>query len=333
MAVYGEVFWYVAKRDATDGSALSILPVSPLEVQVEEDPRDLRYPVFRWRGRRMANEDFRQVVTHKRIGALRGEGPLQLCGAAVSVSVEAQDWAANYYAGGTSETLIKSAVPVSDVEAEKIKARWADTPNNLPHVIGPTIDDVKDLGVNVAGAQMLEARSFQVIEAATAFGMPAKMLNAAVSGSDITYQNVGEEFDSLLRQCLLPDYLEPAEQALSDLLTRSTIARFNTDAYLRPDVRTRAEVYKTLVDAGRPDIAGSVAGFAEFDLENSPVAPAPPAAVPSSLPFEQRSRSSDDVRAAEKRREVRCEAGHLVGKVVGTGHELYCRHCKRTVQA
>lgn len=322
MAVYGEVFWWVAKRDG-DGQALSILPVSPLEVTVDEDPRDLRYPILKWRGQTMANADFVQIVTHKAIGSLRGEGPLQRCGAAISVSVEAQDWAANFYAGGTSETTIKSAVPVSDTEAAAIKSKWAENPPNLPHVIGPTIDSVDQAGIDVAAAQALDARTYQVVETATQFGIPAKMLNAAVSGSDITYQNVGEEFDSLVRQCLLPDYLEPCEQALSDLLVRSTIARFNTDAYLRPDVRTRAEVYKTLTDAGMtPAQAGPIVGF-DVDLENAPMPPAMPAAVPDVLPIQTRS--------AAVMRDIRCATcRRLVGKVAGAA-ELFCRHCRAAV--
>jgi HK97 family phage portal protein len=329
MAVWGEAFWWVASRDIDD-QATALYPVPPEEVTVEENPRDLRYPVYKWRGRTMPREDFRQIVMQKRPGELRGAGPLQLCAGAISIAVAAQDWAANYFAGGNSETVIKSAVGIDDVEAATIKTKWADTPPNLPHVIGPTIEDVKGLGTNVAAAQMLEARDRQVVELATAFGMPAKMLNAAVSGSDITYQNVGDEWDELVRRCLLPNYLEPTEQAISDLLPRSTIARFNTDAYLRADVQTRANVFKTLVDAGMdPAQAASIVGF-DADLENAPMPPSMPSATPSSLPFE---RSAPGGQLVELRREIRCSRGHLVGKVVGSGHELYCRHCKATVAA
>ena len=89
MATRGEAWWWVASRDI-DGSALSLLPVNPAEVTVSEDERDLRYPIIEWRGRRMPNADMVQITLLREPGALRGVGPLQMCGAAISVAVESR---------------------------------------------------------------------------------------------------------------------------------------------------------------------------------------------------------------------------------------------------
>jgi hypothetical protein len=99
MATRGEAWWWIAARDI-DGNAISVLNVNPAEVTVTRDERDLRYPIIEWAGRRMPNADMRQLVYQRDSGGLRGYGPLQICGAAISVAVEAQEWAANFYAGG-----------------------------------------------------------------------------------------------------------------------------------------------------------------------------------------------------------------------------------------
>jgi HK97 family phage portal protein len=303
MASRGEAWWWVAARDSDD-VALSLIPVNPAEVSVEENVKDLRYPIIRWRGRLMPNADMIQIPFMLEPGSLRGVGPLQVCGAAISVAVESQEWAANYFAaGGRASTLVKSAVPLSNDEAAAFKADWVSVPNNMPRVIDPGIDSVTEVDGNPQGAQMLEARNHQNSDVARMFGIPGSLLEAAVEGSSITYQNVASEFDKFVRACLLPDYLEPIEQSMSDLLTRATVSRFNTDALLRADVKTRYDVYGIAVDKGILTIEEIRAkeGLEPGDVENAPVPLSLPQAIPASLPIQQRSRE-----------EVRCDGRRVL---------------------
>ena len=285
MATRGEAWWWVAARDI-DGVALSLLPVNPAEVTVEENERDLRYPIVKWRGREMRNEDMVQITLLREPGALRGAGPLQVCGAAISVAVEAQQWAANFFAaGGYPSILIKSAMALDEGEAEALKAQWIETYSNTPKVVDPGIEGVEELGKNVAGAQMMEAREYQVGDAARMFGIPASMLDHAVPGSSLTYQNLETEFDKFVRACLWPNYLEPIEQALSDLLTRSTTARFNLEALKRADSKTRFQNYQIGINAGfmSVDEARQFEGWEPGDVENAPIPFSAPAAIPGPI--------------------------------------------------
>ena len=123
-------------------------------------------------------------------------------------------------------------------------------------------------------AQLLQSRLASAADVATMFGMDAEMLNAATSGSSLTYQNVGQRFDNFIRTCLAPNYLEPIEHGLSEHLTRTTVARFNLQTLLRADVRTQADVYKTFIDAGLDAAqAGTIAGIDSL-VDTEPV-PAP----------------------------------------------------------
>ena len=267
----------------------------------------------------MRNEDMTQITyLPDPNNPLRGWGPLQACGAAVSVAVEAQEWAADWFAGNPANTWIKSAVDIDEAEAEGIKSQWMADSLNLPKVTGPLIEDVKDVGTDPERAQMTEARNFANGEIALMFSIPSTLLNYAVQGSTITYQNVGQVADDFLRQCLLPHYLEPMEQAMSDLLTRATIGRFNVEALLRADIRTRYDVYNVGIPLGVISVeeARAAEGFGPGDVENRPVPFAPPQAVPASLPVQMRSLQ-----------DARCpKCNRLNGRYEGYA-EVVCRKC------
>jgi HK97 family phage portal protein len=322
-ARYGETWWYVAKRDV-DGRALSLWPVPPYEVKVEANRADRLRPRIRWLDRLMPNEDM--ILDRWEPDPedeYRGVGPLQLCGSAVSVAVEAQEWAASFYSeGGFPSVYLKSDYHFEDEdEPTKIKSKWTATPPNTPHVLSPGLD-VGSLPVNPDGAQMLSARVHNNGEVALMFGIPGSMLEYVQSGSSLTYQNVGQRFDDFVKSCLKPLFLVGAEQALSELLPRSMTAKFDTDVFTRADPKTRMEIHKLAIESGvyGPDYAQMQEGIVPGDSETAPVEPVPsPAAVPTGLP----TRLS--------MRDVRCRScSRLLGRAEGTA-ELRCSHCK-TIQ-
>lgn len=320
MATRGEAWWWIASRDI-DGSPLSLYPMPALEVTVEENERDLLRPTIRWRNRVMRNEDVRQLIFSRIPGDLRGSGPLQLCGAAVSVGVEAQTYAANFFAqGGVPSVLIKSADPLSSDEAENLKAQWAESAINTPRVIDPGIEDVREMGVEPDKAQLNETRRFAKGDVSDMFGIPGPFVNYVESGSSLTYQNIAQVYDQLLKACLLPNYVEPIEQTMSDLLTRSTVARFNTEALLRADIRTRYDVYASGITSGVLTVeeARTKEGLAPGDVERAPVPMAPPQAYPSILPIQQRSAAP-----------IRCgTCNRLLAELAAPPYRFTCPKCK-----
>ena len=288
MATRGEALWWVAARDI-DGQALSLIPINPVEITIEDNPKDRRYPIITWGTRRMPNKDIIHITYAKEPGTLRGVGPLQMCGAAVSVAVESQEWAANFFgAGGVPSVLIKSAVQLDEAEAKAMKEQWVETPNNQPKVVDTAVDSVTPFEVTPQSAQLSDVRMASSGEVARMFGIPGSMLEYNVPGSSLTYSNNESEMRKFIDTCLGPNYLEPIEQSMSDLLTRSTVAYFNVDGLQRADLKTRAEVYKTLIDAGvEPERAADVSGMRDLtdaSVEVAPIPPAFPQSIPSRIP-------------------------------------------------
>jgi phage portal protein BeeE len=349
MAKYGEFIWWIASRDAQDfPSALILAPLN--EVTVTENTDNRLFPRYQWgnrTGTRYSAANPRGDFVHVMypVGepfALRGRGPLQMCGAASSVAVEAQEWAANFYAdGGNPSVLIRalgrlgSYAPgfeqmdplgqreAAQTEAEALRRQWTDRPNNVPRVIDESIESVEYKDVNTQGAQMLDAREHQNGDAARMFGIPGSLLEYVVSGSSLTYQNRAELKGALVELCLMPLYLEPIEQALSDLLPRSIVARFNVKGFLRADIKTRFEVHGIAIDKGiyAPEYAQAEEGIIPGDVEYAPVPFSPPSAVPESVP---RFASLRDVRCPTCARLVVRASGAVEG---------WCRHCKAEVKA
>lgn len=306
-ATRGEYWWWIAARD-TDDSALSVIRIAPWEIKVEDTGDRLRPRIF-WGNREMPLRDIRHGTFLPDPNSLsgpwqRGVGPLQLCGAAISVQVESDQWAANFFGedGGYPSLIIKAAGELTEdeagnSEADILRDQFLSKPHNTPRVIDQGIEDVKEFGSNVAGSQMLEAREANKGTSANLFGVPGALLEYGRPGSSLTYQTVTEVFTTFVRATLAPDYLESIEQNMSDLLTRSTVARFNVKGFLRADIKTRWEVYKLASEVIGTEEAATLAkqqeGLEAGDIEYAPVPFSPPQAVPVEIPS---TRSAEAVR-------------------------------------
>jgi HK97 family phage portal protein len=308
MATRGEVVWWIATRD-TDNLATALVVVPLQELTVEDNPKNRLRPIVKWGDREStwfspANPagQFVHVPYFKEPGALRGVGPLQLCGAAVSVTVEAQEWAANFYAGGGYPSIhMHSPVDMTEQEMDDLINQWMSKPANMPKGTSGELE-IKELSGPGDGAQMLSAREYQNGDAARMYGIPGKLVEYATGGSSLTYQNLGELFSEFVRGCLSISYLEPMEQALGDLLPRGQAARFNVKGFLRADIKTRWDVYDIAVRVLGQEAAAlwasTAEGFTPGDVEYKPIPYAPPAAIPASLP---ETRSESEVRCTGKR--------------------------------
>ncbi len=292
LATTGETVWYIANRDS-DGKASALVVVPLQELNVEVNPRDRLRPKYTWgtdsdqivstRWTPVEQDGrFVHVFMNEEPGKLRGDGPLQRAGVAASVSIEAQRWAANFYAaGGYPSINLHSEEELEDNDAEALVSQWMSKPNNIPKVTSGGLE-LKEFNVNPQGAQMLDARMHQDGEAARMFGVPGTMLEYNAPGSSLTYQNIGEVFTFFVKTCLQPIYLEPQEQAMSDLLPRTQAAAFNIDSFYRPDQKSRWEVYDIATRVIGVEEAAQWArereGLAPGDVEFKPVPFAPPIA-------------------------------------------------------
>lgn len=247
LACWGNAYWWIAARDF-DGLASSLINLHPPEVRVTWDRERLR-PRYEWRDRDITGDI--QHLTFMRFGdEPYGFGPLQLCGSVMSAAAEATEWAARFMAeGGIPSVVLDYPHELTAAEANALKAQWVSTPSNMPKVTSGGLK-AEAFQVTPADAQLLEVREQSASDIARMFGLNAYLLNVPAGGSSLTYQNVGDVATELLRLTLGPNYLVPIEEALTDLLPRTTAARFNVEALQRADVRTRYETYASGITSG-----------------------------------------------------------------------------------
>ena len=300
LATRGEAWWWVAVRDV-DLAPLSLVVVPPWEITVEANPRDRFTPKITWLNRVMDNRDMRHLTYLPDTSGLRGVGPLQLAGAAVSVAVEADAWAADFYAGSLPSMVGTTDQDLDATDLAALDEQWAEKPNNLPRWMtnGMTLSEPP---YNPQKAQLTESRSFQVGEVARMFDMPGPLLEYQMSGSSLTYRNESDIWTDFQQRCLSPHYLEPIEQEMSDLLTRSMIGRFSTWELTKADIQTRYNVYESgITKSGVLTVqeARRMEGLGPGDANFNPVPPSPPAAEIGPVPTQGsgfQARSLEDVR-------------------------------------
>lgn len=289
LATRGEAFWYIGAYD-NDRMPLSLLVVDPKEIRIEWDERRRVERLYFWRNVRQPAGRIRHIVFSRDPGGTRGMGPLQLCGAAISAAIEADEWAANFFAeGGIPSVNLHSATELDPKEADALRNKWVEGHGNTARVTSGPLE-LREVQVSPESAQLLQARMASTGNAATMFGIPSHLLQYSQPGSSLTYQNVADVATEFVRFGLAPGYLEPIEQEMTDLLTRSTVARFDVNGIMRADIKTRFEVYKSAVDVFGPEEGAAYArreeGLAPGSVETAPVPNANEAGAPVGVPRE-----------------------------------------------
>ena len=249
MAAYGEAIWIVRERDAA-GFASDIVPVKPTLLKSDWSGITHDWYTITKEGKRYdyRPEDVIHIPFLQDPGDGRGRGPLQMCGVAANVAVEAEMWASRFFVGSIPSVFLESKVPLANNDPETIKDKWLTDPPNVPKV-GYGIEPHM-LNVNPETAQLPAIRMQSRGEAALMFGIPGRMLEYAESGSSITYANVGDLATELVRLTLAPVYLEAIEQAFSDLRPRGTEIRFDVSSLERADAKTRYEIHEKAIALG-----------------------------------------------------------------------------------
>lgn len=296
LATRGEFLWRIVDRNLEDNRPRKLMILPPAEVQVAWNTRVPFLREYRWRDMELNPQDVIHGFFARDPWGLRGFGPLQLCGAALSAAVEAEEWAARFFSeGGAPATVGKVPGRLTRDESLRLKDQYLQRGDYAPGEgqvasVGNTFRvadsgmDIVSHQVNPESAQLLESRQHSSGNAATMFGLNAHLLNYSNPGSSLTYQNIGEVFSDAVRTSIKPGYMVPIEDAVSDALARGTTARFNTDELFRADIKTQADVYSTLVTAGMQ--AEEAARRVGFD-ESAELAPMPLQSIPTGIEVPQ----------------------------------------------
>ena len=196
-------------------------------------------PVDRW-----PNGPLWHVPLFTMPGAPFGLSPVQNARQSIAAGIAAESFGSQFFtAGGTPNAILYSETELSAEQAPGIKSAFtqATAMNREPAVMGAGLR-YERIQVSPEEAQFLDTQRFTVEQIARIYGVFPEMIGGATSGSNVTYANREQRAADWLTFGLLP-YLIPIEEALSSLVPRPQRVKFNTDALLRSDTKTRYEAH------------------------------------------------------------------------------------------
>lgn len=142
--------------------------------------------------------------------------------------------------------------PLTNDQIDRLIKRWADARRGQNGGVAYTSPTIEAKTHGQAAEQLLiNGRAASALDAARVSGVPAWAVDAAVSGSSLTYSNVPSRSRELL-DYTLRGYLDPitGRLGMDDLTAHGTAVDVDVSRLLRGDFRERMEAGKLAIDAG-----------------------------------------------------------------------------------
>lgn len=257
---------FLLKQRDPAGNVIGLEVLNPRHVWIKWDKGVKSYDVL-IRGVR-SNKAYSEIEHVKALeiyGHDRGIGPITACRLAVAGILNVREYADKWFADGEGVAgLLNTDQKLTPEEINFYKNVWygknpdgTDLAETHPDY-GRTGPRVRVTGagltfdpmiLNPADAQWLESQAFGVLDIARMLGIPGDYLMAAVEGASLTYANLSMIDTQFLKTNLFPNYLAPLEEAISSVIPRGQTAKFNTEAFLRPDDKAQADIDQIYLQA------------------------------------------------------------------------------------
>lgn len=256
---------YNWKVNSASGKVVQLWPHKPAFMKVERPALDrVIYRYTETGGRNVETEYQHDDVLHMKgftLDGITGLSPLAQARQALGLAVAAEDFAGGYYRnGGKPSGVLMVDKLLTDEQADRLHKKYAGMGEGTGGAnklwVLEAFAKYQQITIPPEDAQMLQTRQHQVADIARFFGMPLFLLNETEKstswGSGLEQQNL-----AFLAYCLQP-YLNSIETGINRWLIpeneRETyFAEHNVDGLLRADSKTRAELYKILVENGIMD--------------------------------------------------------------------------------
>jgi HK97 family phage portal protein/HK97 family phage prohead protease len=245
LVLHGNAWGLITGRDGYQYPT-GIEWIPPDMVQVEDDQQEpwnpLRTRVYVY-GRLIPN--WREELFHIRAftlpGRTEGISPLRAFALTVLNGMEAQRYGTDWFAAGgfPPGTFQNNEIEIDATAAAEIReSLTASIRQRQPLVFGRDWD-YKPVVVPPAEAQFIETMQMNATQLAAIYGLPPDRVGGR-RGDSLTYNTV-EQSTLQVIEALRP-WLVRLETAFFELLPSNRYCRFNADALLKTDLKTRVEI-------------------------------------------------------------------------------------------
>ena len=255
--------FYAVKLRGSTGPIRQLVPVHPSSVSVQQDVATGRV-VYKITEEGGVREYPIEKVMHVRGPArdfIKGNSPVYDCARAIGLEIAAEKFGASFFANGALPFIVFKYMqgsagfktkPEQQEFIESFQREFSGNRRFRGMLLPKGIEEGKPIAIENDKAQFIESRKYQRQVICAAFNCPP-----AIAGSfeNSTYNNVEQQSLDFILNVVLP-YVRRFEVALEDALLTDEdrnsghIIRFNLDAALRGDFKSRQEGLKIMREWG-----------------------------------------------------------------------------------
>lgn len=241
MLLWGNAYGYIVSRDA-NGWPTAIVWLPPDKVTCLGD--GIGPTTFTFNGRLLDPTNVVHIPAYVLPGVAAGVSPVGLFRLQIDTGRAAQQYARDWYDGGgiPAAVLQNEAKTIKTEEAAAVKARVKATlKHGDPFVTGKDWS-YTTVGVPAADARWIETMKLTATQVAAIYGVAPEDIGGE-TGSSLTYATVEQNLLKETTRTIRP-WAERIEDALTDLFAGRTYVKFNLDAGVRADLKTRYEAHE-----------------------------------------------------------------------------------------
>lgn len=244
----GNAIGLITERDAAKRPAqIELAALSDVSVIEKRDTGEIRYRIN-------GTEYTADKVWHERQyvvpGLVMGLSPVAHAAWLIKEHLTTQQFATDWFGRGAvpASHLRNTQKTIPRTKADEIKLRFKESVKVGDPLVTGNDWEYKPLQAEQMGMEWLESRKHGLTDISRFLGVPADLIDAAVSGQSITYANITERNLQFLILKLGPA-VSRREKNLTKLTARPRFVKLNTDALLRMDPKSRAEAIKLRLDS------------------------------------------------------------------------------------
>jgi len=180
-----------------------------------------------------------------------GLSPVAYAAWSIEASLNAQQFARDWFAAGVvpSGTLKNTAKTIDKRQAREVKDGFRAAVSNGDVFVHGVDWEYSPVQAVTQQAQFIEAQQYSNGDIARFFGCPGDLIDAAVSGSSVTYANISQRNLQFLIMNLGPAVGRREDTFSRKLVSGPRYVKLNTDALLRMDPETRARTIASQITA------------------------------------------------------------------------------------
>jgi HK97 family phage portal protein len=242
----GNCFGIISEKDGMGlPRRIDLVPLSEVVVRVKDGK--LKYRIG---GKEFDPEQVWHEKQYTVAGLPVGLSPVAYAAWSIGEYLSVQDFALNWFGGEAipAAHLKNTAKSLTSKQASDVKDIYKASVKDGGLFVTGNDWEYDMIQAEQAGADWIQAKQYGVADIARFFDCPGDLIDAMVSSSSITYASITQRNLQLLIMHVGPAVIR-REDGLSRMLSRPRYVKLNTDALLRMDPKTRAEMLKVQIES------------------------------------------------------------------------------------